>query len=328
MQVFEYRMGAPRHIAEAATNVRVDASLRGIDSHGISVLPYYVERWEQGQIVPDAEPETVHETLTTTVLDARKGLGHYASGMAVEYAARKARATGMGSAVVRNSTHNGAIGYYALQIAHQRMIGIAATACAPNVAPHGGTEGLHGTNPFAYALPRKEGDPLIFDFATGYSGAKLKKLAERDGCLPEGAVIDAQGRPTTDPSDIKSGWILPVSGNIGYGLGLLVDALTGALADAPVGRQLPLVTDTSRPYDGACHVLAISPEAFGGWDGFSSRIDFLVDQIAKNPPQDPNQPVRWPGQRGWRERDQRRVAGIPIDEREWERLQSLAPVGK
>jgi LDH2 family malate/lactate/ureidoglycolate dehydrogenase len=321
--VFGSRMGAPSHIAQVAAKVLVDASLRGVDSHGITVLPYYIERWEGGQIVPGAEPEIVRESMGTAVVDAHQAIGHYASQWAVDIAVGKALQVGVGSVVVRNSTHNGTMGYYAIRAAEQELIGIATTACAPHVAPLGGAGGLHGTNPIAYALPREGGRALVFDVSTGYSSGKLERLAEQTGEIPEHCVVDSEGKPTTRGEDIKSGWILPVGGKIGYGFGLLVDALTGGLGDAPIGQQMRLVSDTSGPYEGCFHFLAISPDAFAGWSGFSDRINTLVNQIENIPPQDPESPVRWPGQRGWAEREKRLKEGIPIDAKEWERLQAL-----
>ncbi len=323
MRVLEKRMGAPCHIAEASASALIDASLRGIDSHGIRLLPYYIERWEKGQIVPDAEPVTVKETSTTGLLDACQTLGHYASAKAVESAVAKARKAGMGAVVIRNSNHNAATGYYAIQIAEKQLLGIVATACAPHVAPHGGTKGLHGTNPMAYAIPRKKGRPVVFDFSTGHSAAKLKELAKTSGRTPEGYLVDAEGRPSTDPGDVHTGWILPVAGNIGYGLGLLVDALTCGLADSPIGQQIPLVSNIEVPYAGTFTALALSPNAFGGWDGFDSRIDALASQIRNNLPQNPEEPVRLPGERGWKEREVRLREGIPIESEEWEQLQEL-----
>ena len=149
-------------------------------------------------------------------------------------------------------------------------------------------------------------------------------MAKETGRLPEGFMVNAEGKPTTDPSDIKTGWILPMAGNIGYGLGILVDALTAGLGDSPIGQEIPLVSNTENPYSGTFSVLALSPDAFGGWDGFSTRIETLVYQIRNNLPQDPNQPIRLPGERGWKERETRLEEGIPIEAEEWDRLQELA----
>ena len=132
--------------------------------------------------------------------------------------------------------------------------------------------------------------------------------------------MDAEGNPTTDPADLKSGWILPVAGHVGFGLALLVDGLTAALADSPIGREIPLVHQTDGPYHGSFFCLAIDPEAFGGAGAFSTRIESLVEQIEEHPPRDPAQPVRWPGQRGWDQAKENRQLGFPMDTRRWEEL--------
>jgi len=318
--VFGETMGAPREVTAAATDVLVDADLRGIASHGIAVLPYYLDKWQQGQIVPDAQPELVSETATTRVFAGHRAIGHYTSRRAMDTAIEKARSAGLGSAVVRNSTHNGAISAYTIQAARAGLLGIAATACAPHVAPPGGQHGLHGTNPFSYALPRPDADPLVFDLSTGHSSAKLKDKADADGRLPEGTALDALGNPTTDPDDLKDGWILPVAGHVGYGLALLVDGLTAALADSPIGREIPLVHETDGPYHGSFFCLAIDPEAFGGTAAFSARMESLVSQIEEHPARDPADPVRWPGQRGWALAVENRRLGIPFDADRWDGL--------
>ena len=318
--VFGETMGAPQKVILAATDVLVDADLRGIGSHGIAVLPYYLDKWQQGQIVPDATAELVSETVTTAVFAGNRAVGHYTSRLAMQTAIQKAGTAGMGSAVVRNSTHNGAISAYTIQAARAGLLGISATACAPHVAPPGGRHGLHGTNPISYALPRPEADPLVFDLSTGHSSGKLKDKADELGQLPEGTALDAQGNPTTDPDDLKDGWILPVAGHVGFGLALLVDGLTAALADSPIGRQIPLVHDTDGPYHGSFFCLAIDPEAFGGGKAFGERIESLVEQIQQHPARDPADPVRWPGQRGWSAAEENQRLGIPIDAARWDRL--------
>jgi len=318
--VFADKLGCPSQVAEVAVEALVEANLRGIDSHGIQVLPYYLQKWSAGQLVADAELEVVHESPATVLFDAHHGVGHYVSHCVMESAISRASDLGIAAAVVRNSTHNGALSNYTIQAARRGMIGIAGTACAPHVAPYGGTAGLHGTNPISYALPRGASDPFVFDCSTGHSAAKMKAHAEREGILPADRLIDAQGRPTTDPGDLKKGWILPVAGHIGYGLGLLVDGLTCALAGSPIGRQLPLAHDTSGPYYGSFFALAISPEAFSGFAAFTGQINELSSQIESHQPQDPDHPVRWPGQRGWEVRQRRLHQGIPVADPQWETL--------
>ena len=327
-QVFQGTLNAPPDIAKAATEVLVDADLRGISSHGITSLPYYLEKWQQGQIVPSARIDRVFETSTTVVFAGNRSIGHYASREAMTAAIEKAAAVGLGSAVVRNSTHNGAISAYTIQAARSGMIGIAATACAPHVAPHGGRRGLHGTNPLSYALPRGDDEPLVFDLSTGYSSAKLKDGLAAAGQLPRDRVLDASGEPTTDPGDLASGWILPVAGHVGFGLALMVDALTAALADSPIGQQMPLVWETSGPYHGSFFCLAVDPQAYAGREAFGKRLEALIDQIESAPSRDETKPVRWPGKQGWLRRRENLRLGIPVDDKKWNMLlESLAGLG-
>ena len=319
-RVFRDTLQAPADIAEVATEVLVDADSRGIHSHGVAALPYYVGKWQQGQIVPRARIELITETSTTAVFAGHQAIGHYASREVMKSAIEKSGKTGVGSAVIRNSTHNGAISAYTIQAARSGMIGIAATSCAPHVAPHGGRLGLHGTNPISYALPRGERDPLVFDFSTGHSAAKMKKQARESGQVPAGRLLDAEGNPTTDPSDLQGGWILPVAGHVGFGFALLVDVLTAALADSPIGQQMPRLSETSGPYDGSFFCLAIDPRAFTGMDRFAGRLETLIGQIESAPAQDPGQPVRWPGKQGWSNRRESLAAGVHFNGTEWKDL--------
>ena len=318
--VFVESLDTPLHIAEVAGEALVDANLRGIDSHGIGILPYYLGRASAGQIVPKAEPLFVHETPATAIFDAQQAIGHYSSTLAMDAAIQRAREMGLGAAVVRNSTHNGAISHYTIRAARAGVIGVAATACAPYVAPHGGTRGLHGTNPISWAFPRHNADPVVFDLSTGHSAVKVREYADREGALPPGQVLDVNGDPTTDAKKLPDGWLLPVAGHIGYGLGLLVDGLTACLSDSPVGRQIPLLHETSGPYHGSFFALAISPHMFAGTSAFEDRISSLVAQIESHPPQDTEEPVRWPGQRGWEMHRQRLATGIPVTEWRWQTL--------
>ena len=313
-------MDTPEHILAVTTEALIEADLRGIASHGIRLLPLYLDLKAGERIVPEVEPEVVFDTPTTTVFDARMGMGHYASMVATERVIDRAQSHGMAAAVVRCNNHNGAISHFAIRAARSDLIGLAATSCAPRVTPYGGKTGVHGTNPIAYAVPVGQADPLVFDFSTGYSGAKLKAEADRLGYLPEGYVLSAAGQPSTDPEDLFNGLILPVAGPIGYGLGLLVDALCGGLADSPIGQQVPPVTVRTGPYHGTFFVMALAPAAFGGSEAFAHRLEALVEQIDACEPLDSDQPVRWPGQRGWELRRQRLADGIPIDDADWERL--------
>ena len=312
-------MGTPAHIAEVVTQVLLGADLRGIDTHGHRLLPYYLRQCNSGRTHAAAEPRVLAETATTVHLDGGQGLGQYGCTVATGRAVSKAAVCGTGVAVLNNSTHNGALSAYVGQAARAGMVAMGATACAPHVAPHGGAGGLHGTNPIAYGCPGSEPDaPLVFDLSTGHSAAGLRTAAASTGRLPEGRVLDAGGQPTTDPQQLGPGWILPVAGHVGYGLGLLVDILACALGGAAIGMQMPLPADSSSPYQGSFFILAINPAPLGGVEAFRRQIAELMRQVQAVPPADPAAPVRWPGERAAAEYASRSRNGIPVESGEWD----------
>ncbi len=315
------QVSVPADEIDLLTQNLIDASLRGIDTHGILLTHIYVERILSGQTIPGRRLEVIRETGATVVGDARQGIGQVVSQEAMALAIEKAGNVGMGAATVFNASHNGAISYYAMLAASHDLIGVVFGNSTPRVAPYGGREGLHGTNPVAYAVPAGNRDPIVLDFATAASGAAIRQAVE-DGLteIPEGLALDVDGHPTVDPQKAFDGWLMPRAGTIGYGLGLLGDVLIGALAGAACGRDVPPVHDTTSPYNCGSFMLAIDPEAFIGRERFEERVGFLIDSARSIPPMEGFDRVRLPGERGFIEKEKRRVRGIPVPRRSWDQM--------
>ncbi|MBC7109190.1 MAG: Ldh family oxidoreductase, partial [Methanomassiliicoccales archaeon] len=200
------RLGVPKGDAEICADVLLAADLRGIESHGVSRLMLYVKRIRNGTVSPVTKLLVVREGPTTAVLDAQDGLGMVAGYRAMELAIRKARAFGLGAVVVRNSSHYGIAGYYALMAAKEGMIGMSFTNARPSVAPTFGVEPMLGTNPIAFACPTDEPFPFYFDAATSVSQrGKIEVLARLGKPTPVGWVIDREGQPATDSRAILDG---------------------------------------------------------------------------------------------------------------------------
>jgi LDH2 family malate/lactate/ureidoglycolate dehydrogenase len=159
-EVFE-RLGVPKEDARICADVLLVADLRGVSSHGVSRLILYVNRIRNGTLSPTTVLSVVREGPTTAVLDALNGMGMVAGYRAMELAIRKARAFGLGAVVVRNSSHYGIAGYYALMAAKEGMIGMSFTNARPSVAPTFGVEPMLGTNPIAFACPHGRAFPLL-----------------------------------------------------------------------------------------------------------------------------------------------------------------------
>lgn len=242
LEVFR-RLGVPEEDARICTDVLIAADLRGIESHGVGRLKYYYDRIRAGRQVVRTQIEVVRESETTAVLDGHHGMGHVIAYRAMRLAMEKARRYGLGAVAVRNSTHFGIAGYYALMAAREGMMGLVVTNARPAIAPTFGTEPMLGTNPIAFAAPSDGPFPFCFDAATSIIQRGKVEVAARAGKpLVEGWVIDAQGRPATDPAavlrDLDTGQaaLLPLggageemAGYKGYDLATVVEILSAAL---------------------------------------------------------------------------------------------------
>ncbi|HMB36155.1 MAG TPA: Ldh family oxidoreductase, partial [Methylomirabilota bacterium] len=244
--VLEAMKMAPKN-ARLSADFMVRTDLRGVDSHGIGMLPKYVEWTDLGFIDPAAEPTLVRDDLATGLVDGQKGLGHPASAMAMELAIAKAATFGMGIVAVRNSNHFGACANYSMMALERGMIGLAFTN-SPFVAmaPTFGRKPMMGTNPISVAAPSKSREPYVLDMATTTVAVGKLSIAVRwDKPIPEGWGLDEQARPTSDPKKVLASRLLSplggsreLGGHKGYGLGVLVDILSGVLSGAVYGDVL------------------------------------------------------------------------------------------
>jgi len=242
LEVFT-RLGVPPEEARICTDVLIAADLRGIESHGVGRLKYYYDRIRAGRQQVRTEIEVVQESETTALLDGHHGMGHVIAYRAMRLAMDKARHYGLGAVAVRNSTHFGIAGYYALMAAQEGMMGLVVTNARPAIAPTFGAEPMLGTNPIAFAAPSDLPFPFCFDAATSIIQRGKVEVAARAGKrLTEGWAIDAQGRPATEPAavlrDLDSGQaaLLPLggageemAGYKGYDLATVVEILSAAL---------------------------------------------------------------------------------------------------
>lgn len=320
--------GVPEDEVQIVADTLVEASLRGMDSHGVALLPTYIGRIRSGQMRPGSPYIVRRETAATALCDGQHGLGPVLAIRAADLAATKARSAGVGCVVLRDGNYVGALGYYARRLAEAGMVALAVANATPRVAPHGGRGGLHGTNPVTWAAPVEGGPPLVFDAATGYAAARVARAAADGEHLPPGVALDATGEPTCDPDAVRDGVLLPVGGHLGYGLGLLVDLLTAGLAAGPIGSEIPPVSEVDGPYGCAFTVLAIDPQALGGAGIFGARAASLVSQARSVPARDADRPVRLPGERSHECRAYRLREGIPVAAGQWAHLTAaLAAAG-
>ena len=308
--------------AETTAGLMVRTDLRGVDSHGIDMLPRYHELWREGVIVMDAEPTVARNDSATALLDGQKGLGHPVSARAMRLAIDKARAYGIGIAAVRNSNHYGAAANYSMMALPHDLIGFATTN-SPYVAmvPTFGRAAKLGTNPISFAAPAGAEPPFVLDMATTTVAVGKIRVATRwKKPIPAGWALDDRGVPTPDAFvALKHRLLTPLGGtrelgsHKGYGLAVMVDVLSGVMGGAVYG-DLYLRSDMrDRKLGNVGHCFAaIDPARFRSIEEFKRDMDDMIRSLKATPPAEGAERVLIPGEPEAAAEVKRRAEGIPV----------------
>ena len=245
--------GVPEEDAAICTDVLLESDRRGIESHGCNRFkPIYLDRIENGTLLPVTKLDIVKETPTTVVMDANNGMGMVASWHMMKMLIEKASKYGMAGGAIYNSTHYGIAGYWTTMAEKAGMIGISGTNARPSVAPTFGVEPMMGTNPLTFTMPTDEEFPVNFDCATSIVQNGKIEFYERNGePTPAGLVVTEDGNTLTDSGTIlremRAGHcaLLPIGGlgektggYKGYGFTMIVEILSAALAGGPFMKEL------------------------------------------------------------------------------------------
>jgi uncharacterized oxidoreductase len=318
-------VGSPDQEARLVAHELVVADLMGLRSHGVIRIPSYVKYVTDGEIRPGAAAQLLVETDTTAVLDCSANFGQVGAMRALAIATAKARASGLGAVVTRRCHHVGRLGSYPERAARDGLICLATATTRRRghfVVPWGGREGRLGTNPVAYGVPTSS-EPVVADFATSVIPEGTVRVAiDRETMLPEGAAIDAGGRPTRDPHAFYGppmGALLPFGGSVGYkgyAMGLLAEILAGTLA----GEH---ADDDTRPANGF-FVLVIDPTAFLPSGSFPEVAGRVVDYVRSSPPAAGSAGVLMPGERETVTRIRTDREGIGVEDATWDRIEGEA----
>jgi LDH2 family malate/lactate/ureidoglycolate dehydrogenase len=305
--------GASPEQAETITEILVDTSLHGIDSHGVRAIPQHVRSLTSGKIRPHAEITVLKETLTTALWTSAHQFGHVVAKQAMAAAITKAESYRMGW-VSTVSPHIGALYYYALMAAKKDMIGIVTCRTTNyRTTPYGGKEGRLATNPLAICIPAHEEKPILLDMATSsVAGGHLAVMAARGETAPAGWLLDKDGNPTTDPDDynLHGGFLTPFGTYKGYGLSVIIQALPNFLPGIDIGDE------RQRGITHAHTFMALDPAGFMAAHDYTTRTDALIRFIKSCPPR-PGRQVLMPFDREWAELARRTKEGIPVDDPFW-----------
>jgi len=260
--------------AEVVAADLVAADLEGIASHGVMLLPMYIDRIVKGSVSRSSAGEVVSDRGSAIVIDAGNALGQLTARQAVGLAIARAREIGIAAVSVRNGFHFGTAGRYARMMAAENCIGIVLSNTRPLMPAPGGAQALVGNNPIAIALPSAGDFPVEADMALSATAmGKIRLAAAAGQNIPADWAIDAEGRPTTDPAAAIKGMLLPAAGPKGFGLAFVTDLLCGGLSDGAVGSDVrPLYGDASEPYRCAHFFLAIHAGHFPVGDRFAERV--------------------------------------------------------
>ncbi|SKC88453.1 Ldh family oxidoreductase [Ohtaekwangia koreensis] len=336
LDVFRH-IGCPEKEATLATEVLLNADLRGIDSHGIARLSGYVRLWEAKRVNAKPNVRIVHESPSTAVVDGDSGLGLVVAPKAMDIAIEKAKIAGTGWVAVKNSNHFGIAGHHAMMALPHDMIGIAMTNASPLVAPTFSIERLLGTNPIAVAIPANRQPPFIADFATTTAAnGKLEILQRKNLNAPIGWIQTKDGKPSTDPNEAKSGGALIPLGSDrehgshkGYCLGAWVDIFSAVLSGANYGPWVPpFVAFLNPPSDpvgeGIGHFFgAMRVDAFRPADEFKQHMDNWINRFRSAKTIEGQERVLIPGDPEREMSAQRLKEGIPLNHKVVEDLQQL-----
>ncbi|MBN8995074.1 MAG: Ldh family oxidoreductase [Rhizobiales bacterium] len=309
--------GATAGNAAAVVDHLIEADTLGLKSHGIIRVPQYLDDIAAGGIDPAAGPSFTLSAPGRAACDGGKGFGQVVGAAMAKKAIELARATGVAFVTGRHMGHTGRIGAYPEAIATAGLVGI--TVCSgPRsghwVAPFGGRDGRLATNPIAYAFPVADGLPVVADFSTSVvPEGVVRSLRNRGLAAPAGALRDAAGRETTDPSVLYAtprGSIQPLGGPFGYrgtALGILVDVLAALLAD----------DDAEDPQREGSNLAVL---AISAGSGFAGRAERMARYVRSSPANDPAHPVMMPGEREQREAVRSGSGPILVDAPTWQSL--------
>tara|TARA_B100001750_G_C15465966_1_gene577044 strand:+ start:250 stop:1317 length:1068 start_codon:yes stop_codon:yes gene_type:complete len=314
--------------AKTIADTLVESDLKGVYSHGIQLLPRYVRGLENG-INPKPDIKIITDSGTIATLDGDCGMGQVVSVTAMKLAIKKAKKHGTGIVVARNSNHLGALAYYGMMAASENMISMCTTNAAAIMAPWGGTTETLGNNPICWTIPGDDTNLIMLDMAVSTAARnKIRVAAAKGEQLPRDWAFDKDGQPTQDPQKALDGLIAPMAGPKGFGLAVIMEILSGVLAQGLIGKELPrdaiTSTDIFYPTKTSHYFHVIDISKFCAVETFKQRVKELSAQIHESNLAKGTSQIFMPGEIEFQTRAKRLNEGIPISKAVLINLEKLA----
>jgi hydroxycarboxylate dehydrogenase B len=296
----------------------IEANFRGHDSHGVGMIPTYLESLAAGTLKPNRQGRVVREDDAFIVYDGERGYGQVVARAATDLGIARALKSGIAVVALRNAHHIGRVGSYGEQCASAGLASIHfvnVIGNTPRVAPHRGTDARLSTNPLCIALPAAEPDrPMILDMATSKVALGKVRVARNEGRpLEPGLIIDSQGRPTNDPRamfETPAGALLPLAEHKGFALAFACELLVGAIAG---GGTLKQANQEKRTVTNGMLAFIFDPLRLTDYEWLNAEIREITAYVTASPPRDPEEPVLIPGDPERLMRKWRLAEGIPVD---------------
>ena len=310
-------VGLPVRDAATCAELMLRADLLGADGHGVFRLPQYVRRIQSGGVNILPNIRVAREAAGMALVDGDNGMGHVVMSFATKKAIEKAKTAGVAWVGVNRSNHAGPASLYAAMPLEHDMIGLyLAVGNANHMAPWGGIDMLLSTNPIAVAVPALEESPVVLDMATTVAAyGKVKTAVQLGRTLPEGWMIDHQGKSLTDPKRAGEGLLLPIGGYKGYGLALVIGLLAGTLNGAANGSEtIDFNADDTSVTNTGHAIVAISLAAFGEITQFKQRVDRIVREIRASKRMPGVERIWLPGEQSRAKLQERSKLGVPVPE--------------
>src|ERR1051326_1264022 len=266
--------GVPRHKADITADCLIASNLRGVDSHGIQLLPFYIDQLLAGEMDPAADGEVISESGSCLLFHARNGIGQWIAETCCGHAIRIARANGVGLVSARESNHFGACAWWAQKMRAAGMIGIVFCNASPIVPPWQGRQGRFGTNPICMSVP----GPWLLDMATTTvaAGRLFKAFINGQTEIPPGWAFNSEGVPTTNTADAYKGMLMPLGGYKGSGLAFMVEILCGVLSGGAMANEVGGIRYRGRTVRVSQMYMAIDIAHFMPVEEFTERVEKLV----------------------------------------------------
>jgi LDH2 family malate/lactate/ureidoglycolate dehydrogenase len=312
----------PRATAHLVAESLVAANLRGVDSHGVQLLPYYVEQVERGDMDAGAEGRVVSESGACLLYDGANGAGQQIASVCCGHAVRLAHKHGISIVTARESNHFGAAVYWGQKISAAGMIGMVMCNASPIVAPWQAKEPRLGTNPICMSVP----GPWLLDMATTTvaNNRIFKALMNGEDTIPAGWAVDSEGVPTTDTDAAIRGMPMPLGGYKGSGLAMMAEILCGALSGGAMSVDVGGIRMKGKPTRTSQTFVAIDAGRFMAAQEFQRRVEWLVSTVKSAAPAKGYDEVLVAGDPEWRAEAERRRNGIPLGDGTWECLTETA----